>query len=133
MKEKLSGSEVKYVLGLSGVALATPGSGAPFFAGGHNYGTMILQTDSADFTVNLQRSATSNGTFANWGASLPGNASGLAVRSFVLGSSAVWYKVAYDNNAAGSAISSIIVALQGAERTPVEQDDNTTVYSSVLA
>lgn len=131
---KYTGSEVKYIQGLSPVAIAAAGSGAAFNAGAYTNATMLVSANSADLTVNLQRSSTSNGTFANWGASVPGTASGLSVRSFVLNSSNVWYKVAYDNNNAGSVIPSIVIALQGAERTPIPtQDTSTTVYSTVLA
>ena len=129
---KLTGSEVKYIQGLSGVAYGAAGSSAPFDAAGFSFATMLVAADSADLTVNLQRSSTSNGTFGNWGASMPGAASKLGVRSFVLGGSPTWYKVAYDNNAAGSVISTIVVALQGAYQTPVNQETTTIVYSNVL-
>lgn len=129
---KLTGSEVKYIQALSGVSLADPGSSTAFDAAGFSFATMLVASDSADFTANLQRSGTSNGTFGNWGASVPGTASGLSVRSFVLTGSPTWYSVAYDQNGAGSSVSTIIVALQGAYHTPINQDSSTTVYSNVL-
>jgi hypothetical protein len=129
---KLTGSEVKYVLGLSAVALATAGSSAAFNSAGFTYGTLLFQTNSAGATADVLRSATSNGTFQTWGASLTGVASKLAVRSFQLGSSNTWLKVSH-NNGAGSATGVAIVALEGAMQTPVEQHSNTTTYSTVLS
>lgn len=129
---KLSGSEVKYVQGLSPVALGAAGSGTAFDAAGFSFGTLLVSCNSANFTVNLQRSTTSNGTFGNWGASLTGVASKLAVRSFVLTGSPTWYKVAYDNNGAGSVTPFIGIVLQGAYQTPVNQESTTNVFSTVL-
>jgi hypothetical protein len=129
---KLSGSEVKYVLGLSAVAGGAAGSGAPFDAAGFTFGTLLFQANTAQGTVNLLRSATSSGTFNDWGASLTGVASKLAVRSFVLNSSNVWYRLHY-NNVAGSMTGCAIIALQGAYQTPVNQETTTNVFSTVLA
>lgn len=129
---KLTGSEVKYVQGLSPVAVAAAGSGTAFDAAGFSFGTLFLSCNSGGFTVNLQRATTSNGTFGNWGASLTGVASKLAVRSFVLTGSPTWLKVAYDNNNAGSVIPFIGIALQGAYQTPVNQESTTNVFSTVL-
>jgi hypothetical protein len=129
---KLTGSEVKYVLGLSAVALAAAGSSAAFNSAGFTYGTLLFQTDSAGATANVLRSATSNGTFTEWGASLTGVASKLAVRSFQLSSSNTWLKLHHDN-VAGSATGVAIVSLQGAMQTPVNQESTTNVFSTVLS
>jgi hypothetical protein len=88
---KLSGSEVKYVLGLSAVSIGAAGSGAAFNAAGFSFGTLLFSSNTAGATMSLLRSATSNGTFQGWGASVTGVASKLAVRSFVLTSPNTWY------------------------------------------
>lgn len=129
---KLSGSEVKYVAALSPVALAAAGSGTAFDGSGFTFATMLVHGNSAQSTFSLQRSATSNGTFGSWGASLTGVASKLAVRSFVLGGSTPWYKLAYDNTG-GSMITSVVVALQGAVQTPINNESTTNVFSTVLS
>lgn len=129
---KLTGSEVKYVLGLSAVAVGSAGSGAAFDAAGFSFGTLLFSSNTAGGTVSLVRSATSNGTFQGWGASITGVASELAVRSFVLTGSNTWYKLHYDNGA-GSMTGCAIVALQGAYRTPVDQESTTNVFSTVLS
>jgi hypothetical protein len=128
---KLSGSEVKYVLGLSAVSIGAAGSGAAFNAAGFTFGTLLFSSNTAGATMSLLRSATSNGTFQGWGASVTGVASKLAVRSFVLTSPNTWYKVHYDNGA-GSLVGCGIVALQGAYVTPVNQESTTNVFSTVL-
>jgi hypothetical protein len=128
---KLTGSEVKYVLGLSAVSIGAAGSSAAFDAAGFSFGTILFSSNTAGGTVNLVRSATSNGTFQGWGASITGVASKLAVRSFVLTSPNTWYKLHYDNGA-GSMVGCAIVALQGAYRTPVNQEATTNVFSTVL-
>ena len=129
---KYTGSEVKNILGLSPVALGAAGSGTPFFAGDFTNATLLFASTAGVATANLIRSATSNGTFQTWGASVTGTASGLAVRSFVLGSSANWYRLHYSNGA-GSATMCAIIQLHGAEHTPVDQASGTTVYTTVLA
>ena len=128
---KLTGSEVKYVLGLSAVSIGAAGSGAAFDGAGFTFGTLLFSSNTAGGTAQLVRSATSNGTFNGWGASLTGVASKLAVRSFVLTGGSPWYKVHYDN-VAGSMVGSIVVALQGAYQTPVNQESTTNVFSTVL-
>lgn len=128
---KLTGSEVKYVLGLSAVSIGAAGSGAAFDAAGFSFGTLLFSSNAAGATVDLLRSSTSNGTFNTWGASLTGVASKLAVRSFVLTGSPTWYKLSY-NNGAGSLVGCAIVALQGAYSTPVNQETTTNVFSTIL-
>lgn len=128
---KLTGSEVKYVLGLSAVGFGAAGSSAAFDGAGFSFATLLFQANSAGATAQVVRSATSNGTFNGWGASVTGVASELAVRSFVLTGGSPWYKVHY-NNVAGSVTGCAIVALQGAYQTPVNQESTTNVFSTVL-
>lgn len=132
MGRGLSGSEVAYITALSPTAIGAAGSSDPFDLSNFTWGTVKVTCDSANLVVNVARSATSNGTFAQIGASLQSVASKTVVRSFTMDSSAVWYLVSYDNGNAGSITPDITLIAQGARRTPIEQDSNTSVISSVL-
>lgn len=128
----LSGSEIGFILALSPVNVAGAGSTNPVDLSQYEFLNILVESASDDLTVNLERSATSNGTFAQVGLSMPGDASKLTARGFALGSSAFWYKVSYDIEGAGSAITSIQFVCHPARRTPVKQHTNTTVYSTIL-
>lgn len=128
----LSGSEIQYVNVLSPVALATPGSSTAYNLANATFGTVVVQANSADLTVHVQRSATSNGTFQGFGCSLVSVASKTAVRSWAANSSAVWYRAAYTNSDLGSIIATITLVGQGERVTPVEQLNGTVVSSTVL-
>lgn len=127
----LDGSAIKYISAVSPVNLSVGGSSAPFDLSDYQHGTVVLHCVSADGTAKVMRSATSNGTFGEFGASVPGNASGLSVRSFSLGTSNVWHKINYSNEDAGSMLFSVEVIAQGARNVPITQDTNTDVYSFV--
>src|SRR3990167_7168286 len=103
----LSGSQTYRVQALSPVALATPGSTTPVNYGEFGWGTLIAIANSAAYRINVERSATSNGTFAQIGCSLTTTASEASQRSFTMESSAIWYRVSYDNNDQGSVIAAI--------------------------
>lgn len=131
----LTGSEIKYVAALSPVALATAGSGTAIDLSGFEFGTLLVSLGSAgDAAANefhVLRSATSDGTFNGFGASVGAVPSGsMVARSFTIGSQ-IWHKVYYTNGA-GSMQAAVIIAAQGARATPVNQDSKTTVYSTVL-
>ena len=128
----LSGSQVKFATGLSYLAVSAAGSGGPSNFAAYGFGTVIVAADSADLATYLQRSTTSNGTFNGWGCSLQSVASGLAVRSFKMGSPN-WLRVAYDNANAGSVNAVIILEMQEARDNPVDQESNVTVSSTVLS
>jgi len=127
----LSASQVKYATGLSYLAVAAAGSGGPSNFANYGFGTVLVVANSADLTVNVERSTASNGTFGQFGASLTSVASGIAARSFKMGSPN-WLKVSYDNTNLGSINTVIVLAMQEARKTPVDQEDNVTVYSTVL-
>lgn len=127
----LSGSQVKYATGLSYLAVAAAGSGGASDFRDFGFGTVIVAANSANLTVNVERSTASNGTFGQFGASLTSVASGLAVRSFKMGSPN-WIKVSYDNTNLGSITAVIILEMQEGRYQPVDQEDNVTVYSTVL-
>jgi len=133
-------SHVKIIAALSPVALAAAGSTAAYDLSNFNFATVIAQMGSGGSAgtnrvlVNVMRSATSDGTFAGFGASFPNLSANnqLYARSFSLDSSANWYKVSYDNNNNGSHTLGLIIVAQAARSAPVTQDDRTTVYSDVL-
>ncbi len=129
----VSGSEIKYAAGLSFLAVAAAGSSNAIDFSAYTHLTVLVQTDSADLVVNLERSATSLGTFAQVGLSIPSKASGIALRTYagVVSGSAVWYKVSYDNQNLGSVNSFITMVGHGARFVPITQDSNTVVYSQI--
>lgn len=128
----LNGNSVKYLSALSPTAVADPGSSNPVNLGGAGrWGTLLVHSDGAGAVVNVLRSGTSNGTFNAIGASLTTLASKLGVRSFSMQSSAVWYKISYDDNGAGTTLA-VTLAVQGQRDIPVVQDANTFVNSDVI-
>jgi hypothetical protein len=129
----LTGSEVKYIQALSPVALAAAGSSAAIDLSGFGFATLVVNAGSintgAEFHV--LRSATSNGTFNGFGASIGQNAGTvIRARSWVVGSP-VWHKLYYTNGT-GSMIAAALIEAQQPRKTPVDQDSKTTVNSTVL-
>lgn len=140
-KDFLSGSHIKYIQALSPGHWNAAGSTGPSNFGGFEWATLLVTVGcavsanaTARLTVDVERSGTSNGTFANFGASLPSLSAGsqMFARSFRVDSSAVWHRVTYNNNNNGSVNAGIIVALAAARVKPVDQDSQTTVYSDVI-
>jgi hypothetical protein len=128
----LNGSANKFVAALSPIALAVAGSTNAVDFSDFTHITYGVISNSESGSLDLLRSATSNGTFAAFGASLTTKASGIRLRTANAQSSAVWYKVSYDNNNAGSIINAIFVIGQGSRKIPVgAQHANTSVYSDV--
>jgi hypothetical protein len=127
-----SGSQIKYIQSLSPTAISSPGSGTAYNLNDFQWFTVMVNADSADAVVNVERSSASNGTFEQFGASIQTEASKLVVRSF-RGSSLNWYKFSYDNNNSGSVNLAINVACDEGRYNPVlSQDANTTVLSNVV-
>lgn len=128
----LSGSETKYYNALSPMHNATLGSSNPINLGGFTFATLIAAAGSINnFTVNVKRSATSAGTFADFGASINlATGSQLVVRSFTIDTSAVWHRVTYEQT--GSANVALIMQLQGARTVPVDQESGVSVLSTIL-
>ena len=132
----LSGSAIFYAQALSPVALATAGSTAAFDLSNYQYGAVLIAAGALGGSISLtiERSATSNGTFGEFGATASANAAGtLTIRNFVANSSAVWHRVAYDNTDAGSVTAAILLIGHGARSVPITQDSNTTVLTEVNA
>lgn len=129
----LNGSAIKYISALSPTTFTDAGSSNAFNIGAARWLNVLVHSDSAEAVFNVERAGASNGTFAQVGLSIQATASQLVVRGMPLQSSAVWYRVTYDNEgAAGSALASVIFEVQGHSPVPVEQDSNTTVLSDVL-
>ena len=120
-------SAIKYISALSPLDVAAGASTNPFDLSDGRWLNVLVHSDGAT-TVEIERSGTSNGTFAKTGCSLVATASGLTIRSMPLQSSAVWYRASYD----GTGLTSIIFEVQGQRKIPVDQHTNTTVYSDVL-
>ena len=133
----LNASVLKFVGLASPAAKNTTGSGDAVDATGFEWATLWVHCGSTNVvtqTYSLQRSATSNGTFADFGASIPNlvDASAtLHVRSFALNSSAVWLRSAYTLTGATSATYSAGLILSGARLVPVDQQSNTCAFSDV--
>lgn len=137
----LNGSAIKIWTALSQVSHSSGSTGPSNFSG-FEFATAIVATASADSGINLsfQRSGTSDGTFAAFGASFPVLQSGTSgsgktfVRSFTLDASATWYRLVYDKLGLGDTDARVIMVLQGARNKPITQDVGygTTVYSDVL-
>lgn len=127
-----NGSAIKYISALSPLNVEGAGSTNAFDLSDGRWLNVVVAAASDDLVVNIERSGTSNGTFAQVGLSIPGNASGLSVRSMPLQSSAVWYKASYDMEGNASALASILFEVQGQRKIPVDQHTNTDVYSDVI-
>ena len=139
--DNLNGSAIKIWTAISGVPIASGSTGASNFAG-YDFGTMIFSAGSLDggISIRMERSGTSNGTFASFGASFPELQSGASgsgityVRSFSLDSSATFYRVVHDHDDTTNKGGALIIVLQGARNKPITQDTRkaVTIYSDVL-
>ncbi len=131
----LAGSAIKYVHALSPLAHGATASTNPVWFGDFSHVTLLVLSGSlsnADAQVHVQRSATSNGTFVEFGASVAVATAGqLYVRSWPNEGSAGWYKVKYAPGT-GSDTLGIVLLGQGAQRVPVGQESTTTVLSDVV-
>lgn len=131
----LAGSAIKYVHALSPLAAGATACTNPVWFGDFSHITLLVLSGSlsnADAQVAVQRSATSTGTFVEFGASVAASAAGqLYVRSWPNEGSAGWYKVKYAPGS-GSDTLGIVLIGQGAQRIPIEQHTSTTVLSDVV-
>lgn len=127
----LNGSQIQYISALSPTTFAAAGSTNAYDLSSGRYLTVKVHSDSADLTVNIERSGSSGTGFNQTGLSLTGNASGVRVRSMPLESSAVHYRASYDNNNAGSITAVIEFEVQGQRVTPINQHARTSVWSDV--
>ena len=129
----MNGSAIQYIVALSGVTFADGASSNPFNIGATGRWLNVLAVaNSAQTVFNVERSATSNGTFNPVGLSIAPAASGLTVRGMPLQSSATWYKLSYDNTG-GSTTATVIFEVQGQRDVPIRtQATGTTVLSDVI-
>ena len=134
----LGPSALKWIGLASPVALNAAGSGNAVNTQGFEWGTLFVLAGSTNVTtqtIHLQRSATSDGTFAEFGASIPNlvDASAtLHVRSFALSSSAPWLRLIRTFTGATSSTAAVGLLLGGSRKFPVDQQSNTCPFSDVL-
>ena len=132
-----SGSEIKFIPVLSGVKIASGSTNASNLAG-FEFATLVVMTGSlgGSMAVNVQRSGTSDGTFANYASlvGLSGSAGSgkIITRSFTLDSSAIWYRVFIDMNNTESRDLSAMLVIQAPRLPPGDQHADVTNYSDVL-
>jgi len=139
--DNLNGSAIKIWTAVSGLPNGSGSTGPSNFAG-YDFATVIFSAGSVDggITLRVERSGTSNGTFAAFGASFPEIQSGASgsgityVRSFSLDSSATFYRVVRDLDGTTQGGGAVIFMLQGARNVPITQDTRkaVTIYSDVL-
>ena len=129
----LTGSAVRYTLALSANDFDAAACSLPIDFSQFQMGTLIVNLGSVNsgFEAVVQRSSTSDGTFAQFGASIGvSTGSQLLVRSFGTNTSNIWHRV-YTTNGTGSATAGIVFAAQGARLVPVTQSADVTVHSDV--
>jgi hypothetical protein len=137
-----NGSQVFINVGLSGQSIAAATSGDAFNLAGY-YGAMLLGGATSNgggttgTTYKVFRSATSNGTFNPFGASLTGIAAGslgaVVVRNFLVNTSCTWHRVIANNNNNGSVVPvAFVLAFKGAYEPVLTQSSKVTVLSDVL-
>lgn len=130
----LTGSEVGYFSMASPVAINAAGSSNPVDLSNYRFATLAVHAGSVNTgaAVYAQRSATSNGTFDGFGASVGLNSGGqYKTVSFPLDASPVWYRVAYTNGT-GSAVLAVSIHAQLPRSTPITQPTNTSHNEPVL-
>lgn len=129
---KLSPSEVKVVQIISAACVAS-GSSTAIDATGFTDAMLVVNVGDVGTSLDIQvkRANASGGTFAGFGASVPQfTAAGTKVRSFKLDSSNMWLRAEYA--VTGNTVAGAHLILGGARSTPVDQDSNTTPYSTVV-
>lgn len=128
-----SASELGFTVALSPTAVSAAGStNASPLGNQFNFLTLGVWSSSADAVVNLEKSGASDAGFAQAGLSIQAQASKLVMRSIQLTGSGQYYRLSYDNNNAGSATLFMFLVGDGARRTPIEQDGDTAVLSTIL-
>lgn len=126
-------SAIKYVQCIVPAAVTAAASSQAVDLSNYTFGTMLVSGGSVAgaITVEVQRSATSNGTFQGTGASVNVNAASTThVRSFTINSSAVWHRLYYTHTS-GSPVAAMYLIGQGVREAPINQDSSTTSYSVI--
>ncbi|WP_455218605.1 hypothetical protein [Kaarinaea lacus] len=135
MLKGLDSSAIKYISALSPTAISAAGSTNAVDLSNFTFATLLVSagsTAAATINVNVVRSATSNGTFNSFGASVSAAVLGGAhARSFVVGGSTGWHKLYYTATGAGSPVMQMFLIGQGVREVPIDQDSNTTSYSVI--
>lgn len=133
-----SASEIGFVTALSPGHIATAGSSNASNLGKYSWGQLVVLSGSLNnLVVKMERATASSGTFAAFGASMATTAGSgfIYSRSFGI-SSAVWHRVAYDNNNAGSVNAAVFLVLYGADDVPLNPQPaggKITIFSEVPA
>lgn len=128
----LNGSALGFFPSGSGAGSNTPASATVFDLREFESALLVVYSGSPNAVFNVQRSSTSNGNFAPFGASVTGQGSGIATRFFTCATSNVWHRVTFDH-AGGSITYAAMLIGQGARTVPIEQQGNVTNYSDVAA
>lgn len=131
----LDGSAVKYIQALSANDFDSAACTGAYDLSQFDTATLLVIAGSINsgFEAVVQRSSTSAGTFAQFGASVGvSTGSQTLVRSFGVGTSNIWHRVYYTNGT-GSATVAMALIGHGARVVPVTQDGSTTVHSFVAA
>ncbi len=101
----------------------------------YTHATLVVSIGSTGvgfIDVDVLRSSASGGTFHNFGASIPARiAEQRYVRSFVLGSSDVWYKVYHTQLNNGSPQLDVSFVAAGTREAPIDQPSGTTSFSVI--
>lgn len=131
----LNGSSIKYINALSPGDFNAAASSLPYNMGNYTWGTLVVNAGSINsgFEAHVLRSATSNGTFNGFGASIAfDTGSQMGVRSFPMNSSNLFYNVYYTNGT-GSAVVGIDLIAAGAREQPIpNQAASVTVSQDVV-
>ncbi len=134
-------SRVKIYSALSPITNGAAGSTNAVDLSGFAFATVIAHVGSGGsggagnrLMINVLRSATSDGTFSTFGASLPSLSAlnQVHARSFAIDSSANWHKVSYDNTNGGSVTYGVLMIAQAARSAPVDNEANVVTYSDVI-
>ncbi len=135
MLKGIDTSAIAYITALSPTAISAAGSSNAIDLSKYTHATLVVSTGStaaATINVDVVRSSASNGTFHNFGASVPATILGQRyVRSFTLGSSDVWYKAFYTATGAGSPVMDVLFVAAGVREAVIDQPSGTTSYSVI--
>jgi hypothetical protein len=139
-----NGSTIKVITAVSpSASTQAAGSANPKDLAGY-YGAMMIVTVGSGnnlgagkgLVVSVARSATSNGTFNQFGASTIALATGSGqtyVRNFLVNTSCTWHQVSYDQNNGGAVNFTVhLLAMRGPFDPVPTQDSSTTVGQDVL-
>ena len=135
MLKGIDTSAIAYITALSPTAISAAGSTNPVDLSKYTHATVVVSAGSTGagvLTFDVLRSSASNGTFHNFGASIPAPILGLrSVRSFTLGSSDVWYQVYNTALGGGSPVIDIMFVAQGVRSAEITQPSGTSSFSVI--